>query len=65
MSCVVFGRNESRNLLITGGFDAVIRVWDVCHEELILELRKHKSKIQALFVSEDGNFVIFDRICNE
>ena len=57
ISCIAFGRKESQNLLISGGFDAVIRVWTVLHEELILELRRHKAKIQALFVSEDGCLV--------
>ena len=59
ISCVAFGTKESQNLLISGGFDAVIRVWNVLHEELILELRRHKAKIRALFVSEDGCLVRF------
>ena len=59
ISCVAFGTKESQNLLISGGFDAVIRVWSVLHEDMIFELRRHKAKIRALFVSEDGCLVRF------
>lgn len=56
--CVAFGRRQSQNLLISGGFDAVIRVWNVVYEELLVELKRHKGKVQALSVSEDGSLVI-------
>lgn len=58
VTAAAFGYGENNNLLFTGGYDSVIRVWDCSCGEFIGELKSHKQRINALIASHDGKFIV-------
>lgn len=58
ITAATFGYGENSNLLFTGGYDSVIRVWNCSSGEFIGELKSHKQRINALIASHDGNFIV-------
>ena len=56
--CVTFGHGACSNLLFTGGWDNVIRVWNVATGDCVKELKYHKERITDLCVSADGKWLV-------
>ena len=56
--CVTFGHGACSNLLFTGGWDNVIRVWNVATGDCVKELKYHKERITDLCVSADGKLAM-------
>ena len=57
VSCIEFGHGPTADLLFTGCWDHVIRVWNVKTGDLVEELKLHKERIIDLCVSKDGKYV--------
>lgn len=45
-------------LIISGGEDGIIRVWDINRKELKQQLQGHRSDIYSLSISKDGNLLV-------
>jgi WD40 repeat protein len=54
--CTALGKRAS-NLLLSGGADQVVRVWDVRAREALGKLRGHEGAITALALTSDGHTV--------
>ena len=58
ISAIAFGKGECSHLLFTGGNDRGIHIWD-CHSgEMLGRITTHKQKINALYTSDDGNYLV-------
>ena len=55
---MTFGHGPCHNLLFTGGWDNVIRVWNVATGDCVKELSYHKERIADLCVSADGKWLV-------
>ena len=60
--CVTFGHASSNSMIFTGGWDHVIKVWNL-DGELVKELQGHLERITDLCVSKDGKYVREERGC--
>ena len=56
--CVTFGHGACANRVYTGGWDNVIKVWDVATGECVKELTMHTERITDLCVSKDGKWLV-------
>ena len=54
--CVTFGHAKSASLIFTGGWDHLIKVWNL-NVELLKELKGHHERITDLCVNDDGVYV--------
>lgn len=45
-------------LLVSGGFDNTVRVWDVATRQLLKTLRGHGGRVQSCAFAPDGNWVL-------
>lgn len=54
--CVTFGHASSNSMIFTGGWDHVIKVWNL-DGELVKELQGHLERITDLCVSKDGKYL--------
>ena len=57
IEAVTFGHGACANLLFTGGWDNLVKVWDCESGELLRELNVHDERITDLCVSKDGRYV--------
>lgn len=56
--CVAFGHGACSNRLFTGGWDSVIKVWNVATGDCVKELDYHQERIADLCVSPDGKWLV-------
>lgn len=56
--------NEKADNIMSGGIDNHIKMWDLKHGEVSLEMKGHCDTVTCLSLSPDGNFVLSNSMDN-